>query len=111
MKEHTPDKWVVVKIINDVDVVYKVFGCWDGGYLASDSWQINSGITEVTEEKEHWLFKGYSGSIYKCKKGCYGVHSYGWTILSNYIAKAKDEGVDMIEMPEKTDWKDISYEL
>ena len=109
MSKYLPDRWVVVKIINALDVVHKVFGCWYGGYMGSDSWQMNSGITAVTEANNYWLFEGVSGSVYKCMKGYYGVHSYGRTILSNFVVKAREEGVEIVELPENTDWKDLNY--
>jgi hypothetical protein len=40
----TPENWVILKITNNGEIVYKVFGSWAGGYLGSDNWRINSGI-------------------------------------------------------------------
>jgi hypothetical protein len=40
----TPENWVILKITNNGEIVYKVFGSWVGGYLGSDNWRINSGI-------------------------------------------------------------------
>ena len=47
MSDYAPDKWLVVKITTDKEPLYKVFACWYGGYLGSDSWQFNSGIVKV----------------------------------------------------------------
>jgi hypothetical protein len=62
MSDYNPDKWLVVKITGkDTPPIYKVFACWYGGYLGSDSWKLNSGITKVTEEDGYFFFEGSSG--------------------------------------------------
>ena len=43
----TPDKWVVLKIEHEGNIIYKVFASWYGGYLGSDSWKLNSGIKDI----------------------------------------------------------------
>ena len=55
MKYNTPDNWVVVKV---GEGIYKVLAGWSGGYLTSDSWKLNSGISEVKDDGDHWLFIG-----------------------------------------------------
>jgi len=108
---YTPDKWVVVKITGIEDTpVYKVFACWYGGYAGSDSWKLNSGITEVTLEGNVYCFEGSSGSTYECHKDIYGTNMYGMGVLSNMIEKAKEVGVDIEILPEETNWLEINYE-
>jgi len=111
MKEYTPDKWLVVKIEGgEFPLTYKVFACWHGGYLDGDSWKLNSGITEVTKEDNFFLFKGYSGSVYKCHEKSYGLHNYGSMVLLNIIKKSKEAGTSVEIMPDDTNWLDLSYE-
>lgn len=69
MTEYTPDSWVVVKIVGDEDNLHKVVGGWSGGYLDGDSWRMNSGIERVENGGDVWLVHGYSGSVYKLRKG------------------------------------------
>ena len=111
MSEYIPDKWVVVKITSDKSPpIHKVFACWYGGYLGSDSWKLNSGITRAYEEGQCFMFDGSSGSTYTCHKAQYGTNGYGADVLSNMIAKAGMNGVTIEILPEKTNWLEISYE-
>jgi len=111
MSEYIPDKWVVVKIEGkEFPLTYKVFGCWFGGYLGSNSWKMNSGIKYASEGDNCYLFEGYSGSIYKCYKNTYGTHMYGRGVLEDIIEKSKEHGVTIEIMPEDTNWLDLSYE-
>lgn len=110
MTEYTPDKWVIVKIEGkDAPLTYKVFACWYGGYLGSDSWKLNSGIAKVTKEEDCYLFEGYSGSVYKCHKNTYGFNMYGHGVLYNIINKSKKAGVNVEIMPEDTNWLDLYF--
>lgn len=68
MLYHTPDNWVILKIIQDSTVVYKILGGWSGGYLHGDSWRINSGVSSIEEDSNYYYFFGHSGSCYKCHK-------------------------------------------
>lgn len=79
MNTYTPDRWLVIEVTNPTETIHKVFGTWGGGYLSSDSWRINSGITFATQDEEYYYFNGNSGSVYKCYKQGYGV-----TGSSNY---------------------------
>lgn len=111
MSEYTPDKWVVVKITgNDLPPVHKVFACWYGGYLGSDSWQLNSGITKATLEGNVYSFEGSSGSVYHCHKDVYGTNSYGHGVLHNMIDNAKNNGVSIDILDEDTNWLGLNYE-
>jgi hypothetical protein len=111
MSEYTPDKWVVIKIEGpDIPLTYKVFACWYGGYLGSNSWKLNSGITKVTKDGKFYLFEGYSGSVYKCGEGLQGLHMYGNGVLNDIIFKAKEIGTTVEIMPEDTNWLELKYE-
>jgi len=75
MSEYKPDNWVVLKIkAGKLDSgLFKVLGGWSGGYLDGDSWRMNSGVSEVTEDGDYYLFHGFSGSVYRCHKQAYGL--------------------------------------
>jgi len=116
MSEYKPDKWVIIKIAGKnwepvhMPPVHKVFACWYGGYLGSDSWQLNSGIVKATLEGYVYSFKGSSGSVYECHKDCYGTNGYGAGVLSNIIAKAEKNNVTIEILSEETNWLEINYE-
>ena len=85
MTIHIPDRWIVVTLVDGEGVeVDKVLGGWHGGYLGSDSWQLNSGIVNVEGHPEYFLFHGYSGSVYKCYKARYGVTGLTSAVLSRF---------------------------
>jgi hypothetical protein len=110
MKEYIPDKWIVIKIEGkNVPLTYKVFACWFGGYLGSNSWKLNSGITKVTKDGEFYNFEGHSGSVYKCHKETYGAHVYGSGILNDVINKPEEIRVKVEILPEDTDWLELKY--
>jgi len=75
-----PNKWMILKCGD----TYRVFATWSGGYLDSDSYKLNSGIESYKEEGEYYLFLGYSGSIYKCRKTSYGTTGYGSFVLADW---------------------------
>jgi hypothetical protein len=109
---YTPDTWKVIKIDSkEFPLTYKVFACWYGGYLSSNSWKLNSGITEVTKDGEFYLFEGHSGSVYKCHEKAYGTHMYGSGILNDIINKSEEIGVRVEILSENTNWLDLSYNI
>lgn len=111
MSDYHPDRWLVVKITGaEENPLYKVFACWYGGYAGSDSWKLNSGITEALMENDVYSFEGSSGSVYYCHKDCYGTNFYGNSVLNRMIEKAKDDGITMEILPEQTNWLEITYE-
>ena len=93
---YTPDKWVIIKI-NGTDPHYRVFASWYGGYMDSDKWRMNSGITKVTEDGEHYLFEGSSGSVYKCHKHDWGMSGYGSRVLDSYIKRSPDLNIELVD--------------
>ena len=117
MSEYHPDNWVVLKITVEDTPLYKVLAGWSGGYLDGDSWRMNSGITEVTEDGNYLLFHGYSGSTYRCHK-----HTYGLTMATRGVYNTLKCGVynklkeqeqfdgQIILMPEETNWLELKNE-
>jgi len=112
MSDYNPDKWLVVKITGrpNEKPAYKVFACWYGGYLGSDSWKLNSGITKVTETTDYFFFDGHSGSTYSCRKGSYGANGYGYGVLEDLIQKAESNDITIEVLPEDTKWMKLNYE-
>lgn len=108
MSEYKPDRWIMIRIQNEDQVVYKVFGCWYGGYLHGDSWKLNSGVTSVTETENAYQFAGASGSVYHCSKHSYGTSGYGGGVLMNMIEESKDMAVIEI-LPEETNFMELPY--
>ena len=61
--------------------------------------KINSGISSVEEDADHYYFMGYSGSCYKCHKKGYGVMtSFSHSVLDNLVDKASEAsiGIDIL---------------
>ncbi len=104
-----PDKWVVVKIDNNLDKsFYKVFATWVGGYLNGDKWKLNSGIKSVESDDDYYYFIGYSGSCYKCHKKSYGTaSSYGEGVLQGMVENAYKAGSTVNVLPEDTEWEEL----
>lgn len=87
-----PDRWVVLKVGDDL---YKVFATWSGGYLSGDSWKLNSGIRRVGQDDHYYYFFGFSGSCYQCRKNAYGITgSYGSGVLGRVM---DTDGVSLLE--------------
>ena len=82
--DYNPDKWLLIRAELSGEVVWKILATWSGGYLQSDHWRLNSGITKVEEEGDFYLFYGSSGSVYKCHKEMYGSTYYGWGQVNYY---------------------------
>lgn len=110
MNEYTPDYWKVVKITStDGKVLHKVFATWVGGYTDGDSWRMNSGIEKVTEDGDHLLFEGYSGSVYRVlnKDHVYRATMYTYSVLSSMMKRADLVGAKIEEVPFETDWSKL----
>lgn len=111
MSEYKPDKWIIIKItaIEDNSVHYRVFATWYGGYGGSDSWKLNSGITEAIMENNFYIFYGESGSKYFCHKDSYGLSAYGKSVLSNLIEDSKSYiTIELLE--QQCDWLSMKYD-
>ena len=108
MNYYQPHNWVIVKITGK-DPHYRVFGSWYGGFAGADEWRMNSGITELIEEDDHYLFIGSSGSTYACNKDTYGLSSYAMSIAKQYEEKLAPnfqilDGVDATDVINKNEW-------
>jgi hypothetical protein len=109
-----PNSWVILKITGpetenkDPTVyAYKVLAGWSGSYLNGSSWQLNSGIVDVEEDKEHFLFSSHSGSVYICHKDTYGI-SMATAEVWNTLQTRYPGQVEL--MPENTDWSKLIME-
>lgn len=90
MSDYTPDRWTIASITTkEGQRTDKVFGCWYGGYLGSDSWKLSSGITKVTEHDKYYEVENISGSTYMCYKGAEGMSGYGSSVYHGLIEKMK----------------------
>jgi hypothetical protein len=110
MSEYTPDRWCVVRIPGEREIIYKVFASWSGGYAGSDSWKLNSGITRATLVDDTWDFEGSSGSVYRCRVGSYGTNGYGAGVLDSMIRRGHEAGVGIEILAEQTDWAHLDYD-
>ena len=111
MSEYTPDRWCVIRIPDPKETVYKVFASWSGSYTGSDSWKLNSGITQATLVDGAWEFEGSSGSVYRCRLGSYGTNSYGHGVLMDLITRTQEgTGMDIEILDEHTDWAHLDYD-
>ena len=106
----SPHAWVIIKMTSlkddpAVNTYYKVFASWAGGYLDSDRWKMNSGISRVEKDDEFYYFYGISGSCYACHKEAYGVRtSYSQSVLDNVLSNAYKVDIKAEVLPKETDW-------
>ncbi len=91
MSEHNPDRWVILKLLNNDKAIYKIMGSWDGGYLSSSYWRINSGISRVDKEGNYYLFYGFSGSVYRCHS-----HAYGSTPIMTSVLPQDSNDIEIL---------------
>jgi len=111
MSDYKPDRWIVLRIHAPTQVLYKVFASWSGGgFMGSDSWKLNSGVTRATFAEPYWKFDGSSGSVYRCHQDRYGTNAYGSTVLSNLISQAQAQGIQIEVLESATNWGHLQYE-
>ena len=107
MTDVFPDKWVVLKITRGDEVGYKVLAGWKGSYLEGDSWRLNSGVKDIDANGNHFLFYGYSGSVYICHKDRYGFTTQTAGIY-NMMAENHHVPLTTVDlMPEETSWMEL----
>ena len=95
---YKPDKWVLVKV-NSAEPHYRVLAGWYGGYLGSDYWRINSGVTHVEIEEGLIKIFGSTGSCYVVYEENYGLTSTTSGVLSSW--NKKQEGIlELLTLPE-----------
>ena len=110
MSEYTPDKWVMLKLSYDGEVIYKILATWYGGFANGDSWKLNSGITKIEEDGQTYLFHGSSGSVYRCHKNSYGMNGYTAGVLANFRNELDAIEKSSLELlPEETNFMEIAY--
>ena len=103
MNAYTPDRWVVLELVSPKNTVRKVFAGWYGGYTGSDTWKLNSGITDIREQDNLFEFDGYSGSTYFCHRNSYGMSMYMHSVLTNWLNEAEQRGDVQINIIELAD--------
>lgn len=86
---HTPDRWLIIKTEHEGLTAHKIFGSWYSGYLDGSSWRLNSGITEIEDKEEYYIFHGESGSCYGCSKYGYGISAYEQSIINGFMNDLK----------------------
>ena len=117
---YTPDNWVVIKFTQQVNggktekVFYKVLGGWSCGYLDGYSWRVNSGIVDVEETTDSFIFIGGSGSRYICGKTqeCLRMNTAGiWAQMQkageDSAGNVKLELMEPDDERTRKDWKNI----
>ena len=94
MHEYTPDVWVILEFDAPSleKPMHKVFGGWYGGFAGSDSWKLNSGITQVRRDGDWYEFDGYSGSTYRCNDHNYHMSGLMHGILAQWQKQADERG-------------------
>ena len=99
MSDYTPNRWVIVEINSpEHGKIRKVLGSWYGGYLGSDSWRINSGITQVIDQGEYYDVVGYSGSVYQCYKSAEGMSAYTAGVFEGYKKELEERNMGTMEI-------------
>ena len=111
MNEYTPDCWVVLRIVStdNKQVFYRLLSGWIGGYMRSDAWRFNSGITKMEDDGRHWLVYGKSGSVYRCGKNSYRFSTLTFEKYTEWQKTLGEENLQM--MPEDTDWLNVNWGL
>lgn len=105
-----PERWQVLKLSHDNKTFYKIFASWAGGFLGSDRFRINSGITQVEEDTDNYYFYGISGSCYQCNKRSYGVvTAYAHGVLNDLLENAYKVDTKVDVMPDDTNWINLNY--
>jgi hypothetical protein len=92
--DYAPDVWVIVEIAGNKvknSPYHRVLAGWYGGYAGSDSWKMNSGITQIVDKGNWYEIHGDSGSIYNCGKSAERMSSYTASIFQGYAADNCDD--------------------
>lgn len=106
MSTYKPDNWVILKIDNEDETIYKVFSTWSGGYTQGNSWKLNSGVVSIEDAGNYWIIKGYSGSTYMCHKNAQGMSAYGHSVYHYTFSPLIEEGnIQIIEFNALSDIK------
>lgn len=100
MSEYCPDSYQFISISSDKDddKIIKLFAVWHGGYIGSDAWKLNSGVTKIEQDgalDNLYIVSGYSGSQYVVNKDSVKFSSYGEGVLRGIIEKAAAQGINV----------------
>jgi len=102
MNNYQPDVWVVLRLrgaaVPDGEI-FKLLSGWYGGYAGSDSWRLNSGITRVSAQEDHFLVEGHSGSVYRCVQDSERTSLLTQSIYLDLCDRARDQGVTVEIVP------------
>jgi hypothetical protein len=90
MSDYVPDNFVILKLVNKGEVIYKVLAGWFGGFAGSNSWRINSGITKFEKEDDVYFFHGHTGSTYICHETKERMSMLMSSTLASFVEQAKD---------------------
>lgn len=89
---YTPDRWVVLTIKTDTEIIDKVFAGWRSRSLSDgDSWKLSSGIVDVADHPDHFEFINHSGSVYFCRKDLCGMTAHMNTVYQTWLAETDCE--------------------
>ncbi len=104
-----PDAFVVLKISvqhnTSTDIQFQVLAGWLSGPFDSDYWRLNSGIVKVDSEPGYYLFRGITGSTYRCFKGSYGMNSCMLAALGKIESLYDVKDVSILE---DCDWSNFA---
>jgi hypothetical protein len=92
-KEHYPDTWVVLKVLEEQGPHYRVLVDWE----ESGAWRLSTKIVRVMDTETQFIFFTEDDTIY-CEKDSYG---FGEASQIIYLKIQKYTEI----MPEKTHWK------
>ena len=92
--EYTPDRWVILEIVEEQSKIYKILSGWCGGYVYGDAWRMSSGITDITDNDHYYTITNESGSVYLCHKESYGMSAYMSEIYNDF-EQNKSENINI----------------
>ena len=69
-------------------------------------WRLNSGIVDVEESPDYWVFHGVSGSRYEIPKDA--PYTDNDSTVLNWVEHFQDK---MVIMPENTDWTNLDFNI
>ena len=101
-KTYYPNSWIVFRVKETG--LYKLLAgsLVSDGYINDKNWRVNSGIIQVEDAGENWLFHGTSGSVYVCAKTAYSMRMSMSRVF--YVIK---DSVDLLD--KDTDWLGLKY--
>lgn len=112
MNAYTPDVWVVLEFQTPTETFHKVFAGWYGGFAGSNSWKLNSGISEVRRDDEGWYeFDGYSGSTYHCHLNNYHMSGLMHGVLDGWLKQADERGDTTIRILSLDEMLQMPYNI